>query len=1050
MSLRKNICTIFCSVLACTFLLSQNDEVKIRNYGFEDGLSHRNVFEVQQDSSGFIWVATAKGLNRFDGHNFLAWHSDDERYFLPHDDIWDILLDDKNQFWIATNNGSIVTLDLATNEVDSVPVLKNGDSPHRTSQLCEDGLDRIWATTYFASDTAVWLQRTNNDGAFENLIKLPGRYENRPIVHSAGLTYVGAFENEIWVFDIDGKQAKQYEFDAPNEERSFSRVIRMQLDAGGTLWAMLDHGQLYYLGPTGTSFLRHPISEQLPDNLRTSAFSVSPNGDLWVGGIVTSQQTADGSPCSSVQPGASLFHYNSATGAVEDHSYYLKQVLPYAEPPRQIFQDRTGVIWIATAFGLVHMVDHDLFTRYMADGNDCCRDGICSMRGITEDDNGNIYFSYYSSLHVLNPRTGSLTPLFAEQLGAPFGILHHQNAIWTGEGLRIDLRSLEVDTVLTGMHGKEGVVVLDRGGKLWFGNGNRLVKHDPNSGVSVDFNDPSGTLQSAGPQSFTYLLQSKKNNAIWAATRENGIFELNEEAGVLRHFSTKSSPALPHDRILAMCEIGDDLWFGSADGLCRLNTETESLNVYTSKEGLPNNFVNGMLPEGDSAIWVSTDNGLSRFDFGTGRFTNFFNTDGLSKNEFNRSSFYLASDGRMYFGGINGVNAFYPGSRYSQRRDKVNSRLVLTDFEKFDGEMEVHQSWGLAKNKRFELSPNDEMFAFGFTLADYSDPKVHVYSYKLEGYDKEWSEASPMNFARYFNIPAGKYRLRVRASRGGGNWVEDELSVPIQIKEAFYKTGWFQILALVLITALVYGIMRYRLYLLQQHEEELETLVQLRTKELENEKRKSDELLLNILPADTAEELKQSGTAQARRHENVTVMFSDFKEFSIIATDMEPEDLVAEIDLCFRAFDEITELHGLEKIKTIGDAYLLAGGISSDDDSEEAVQVVRAALEIQAFLSAIAQERKETGKPNFEARIGIHTGPIVAGIVGIKKFAYDIWGDTVNIAERLQSSGETGKVNISKSTYELVKDHFECTYRGKVMAKNKGEVDMYFVDRIRE
>jgi class 3 adenylate cyclase len=160
---------------------------------------------------------------------------------------------------------------------------------------------------------------------------------------------------------------------------------------------------------------------------------------------------------------------------------------------------------------------------------------------------------------------------------------------------------------------------------------------------------------------------------------------------------------------------------------------------------------------------------------------------------------------------------------------------------------------------------------------------------------------------------------------------------------------------------------------------------------------------------------------------------------------MEPEDLVAEVDYCFRAFDEITELHGLEKIKTIGDAYMCVGGITGNS-ADAPQRMIRAALEIQAFLQALAMERKEYNLPHFEARIGIHTGAVVAGIVGIKKFAYDIWGDTVNIASRMEQASEIGRVNISETTFQLVKDDFACTSRGKVEVKHKGEVEMYFVD----
>ncbi len=216
---------------------------------------------------------------------------------------------------------------------------------------------------------------------------------------------------------------------------------------------------------------------------------------------------------------------------------------------------------------------------------------------------------------------------------------------------------------------------------------------------------------------------------------------------------------------------------------------------------------------------------------------------------------------------------------------------------------------------------------------------------------------------------------------------------------------------------------------------------------INKEKKRSEELLLNILPEEVAEELKEKGSADAKHFDEVTVMFTDFKGFTQISEKLTPAELVAEIDTCFKAFDNIISKHNIEKIKTIGDAYMCAGGLPLSNKTH-AEDVVKAALEIQIFIFDHLQQRKKENKEVFEIRIGIHTGPVVAGIVGVKKFAYDIWGDTVNIASRMESSGEAGKVNISGRTYELVKDKFKCLHRGKIQAKNKGEIDMYFVEKI--
>ena len=214
---------------------------------------------------------------------------------------------------------------------------------------------------------------------------------------------------------------------------------------------------------------------------------------------------------------------------------------------------------------------------------------------------------------------------------------------------------------------------------------------------------------------------------------------------------------------------------------------------------------------------------------------------------------------------------------------------------------------------------------------------------------------------------------------------------------------------------------------------------------ISKEKARSEALLLNILPYEVAEELKEKGSADAKNFDEVTVLFTDFKGFTQLSEKLTPTELVSEINHCFSAFDYIMQKHGIEKIKTIGDSYMAAGGIPKPNKTHS-IDVVNAALEIQKFMHNLKKEKEAQGKLFFEIRIGIHTGTVVAGIVGVKKFAYDIWGDTVNTASRMESSGEAGKINISGTTYEFVKEKFKCEYRGKIQAKGKGEIDMYFVE----
>lgn len=215
---------------------------------------------------------------------------------------------------------------------------------------------------------------------------------------------------------------------------------------------------------------------------------------------------------------------------------------------------------------------------------------------------------------------------------------------------------------------------------------------------------------------------------------------------------------------------------------------------------------------------------------------------------------------------------------------------------------------------------------------------------------------------------------------------------------------------------------------------------------IEKERQRSDNLLHNILPEEVARELKTTGEAGARDFPFVTVLFTDFKNFTSLSERLTAEELVNEINIIYSAFDEIVLRWGIEKIKTIGDSYMCAGGLPVENMTNP-FDVAEAALDMRDYISEIKQRRISDGLPFFDIRIGLHTGPVVAGVVGTKKFAYDIWGDTVNVASRMESSGEPGKVNISDVTFKIVKERFACEYRGKVSAKNKGMIDMYFIER---
>ena len=231
---------------------------------------------------------------------------------------------------------------------------------------------------------------------------------------------------------------------------------------------------------------------------------------------------------------------------------------------------------------------------------------------------------------------------------------------------------------------------------------------------------------------------------------------------------------------------------------------------------------------------------------------------------------------------------------------------------------------------------------------------------------------------------------------------------------------------------------------LQRSERELEEKVTQRTLELQHEQVLTKELLHNILPVEIADELSATGSARPARHESVTILFTDFSGFTQAVSAMPADRMVGELNEIFAAFDDITDECGVEKIKTIGDAYMAAAGLPKAC-ADHAQRCVRAGLRMLEYL----EDRNRSAAFKWSLRLGVHSGPVVAGVVGKRKYAYDIWGDTVNIASRMESSGEIGRVNISAYTYDLVREEFDCEYRGKVEAKGKGPIDMYFVKGVR-
>ncbi len=344
------------------------------------------------------------------------------------------------------------------------------------------------------------------------------------------------------------------------------------------------------------------------------------------------------------------------------------------------------------------------------------------------------------------------------------------------------------------------------------------------------------------------------------------------------------------------------------------------------------------------------------------------------------------------------------------------------------------------------VSYENNSLRFEFAAPYLQDPAKVEYQVKLEGADSAWSAWSMEAQKDYTHLFEGSYRFLVRARNPAGV-LSQEVGFAFSIRPPWYRTWVADTIYLLTALGSIWGLFKWRINKLEAEKAELEQIVEERTVEIREqrdqiqvEQEKSETLLLNILPTSVAEELKASGTVQAQQYDEVTVCFTDFAGFTLSSESLPAGQLVSALHEYFTSFDEIVEEFGLEKLKTIGDAYMLVSGLPKPQ-AAHAVDAVLAALKMVDVVEELAGRGEG---PVWQVRIGLHSGPVAAGVVGVRKFAFDIWGNTVNLASRMESSGSVGRVNLSESTWALVKDFIECEPRGHVQTKDKRDLQMYF------
>ena len=734
-----------------------------------------------------------------------------------------------------------------------------------------------------------------------------------------------------------------------------------------------------------------------------------------------------------------------------------------------MFEDSKHRLWIGTQNGLAYyQPDQDNFRVFK---NDPANAGSLSanfINNISEDADGKIWVSTGNGLNQWQETTNSFKRFFPNSVC--YTAIDNQGRFWliifntTKKG--VFLLDHKTGSILksyvpdpknpASLNGQISSSFQDSKGNTWFGTVDmglyRLNKKEDGFIHYQNIPDDSGSLSN---NTIVLLVEDEKKR-LWIGT-DNGLNLYDYEHDRFTRYSdinTHSIAGYAKDK-------KGKLWFTTygGGGLATMDAETGKITSYGEEKGFlhtdirQSNLTKEMATDDYGKFWLPNERGLSVFDPATRSFTNYFARDGFQ--QYNRwYNGIRTSNGDIWIGSDKGLNHIVPADLL--KKDSSLAAVVITTMNIQDSSYSLPDGDIFKKTVAYtdsiKLKYWQKDLGFEFIALHYLRSEDNQYSWKMENYDANWSAPSLQRTAKYTNLAPGTYIFRVRAANADGIWNKEGASITIIISPPFWQTWWFRTLVTIALVALLSGIYRWRTATLRRQKRVLEETVKVRTAEVvaekvevEKQKAKSDELLLNILPSEVAEELKANGATKAKDFSEVTVLFTDFKNFTVMSEQLSAQELVNEINYCYSAFDNIITKHGIEKIKTIGDSYMCAGGLPVANKTN-AEDTVKAALEIRDFVNNEKQKRQSENKPFFEIRIGCNTGPVVAGIVGIKKFAYDIWGDTVNIASRMESSGEPGKINISGSTYELVKNKFSCIHRGKIEAKNKGMIDMYFVE----
>ena len=975
-----------------------------------DGLPGNTVTDMIQSSTGYVYLGTYDGLVRFDGVQFDTFNRRTEKNysFVAARTVFE---DSKGNLWIGTNDEGVrkITPSGGIEEYTTDRGLPNNS----IRSVCEDKDENIWIGT--TSGVAV-VDKNNNVRKFTELEKF------------------GA-------------------------ENLF--VTGICCDTGGRVWILSQAQNGVYLYANnalekfkGLKSFKNPIITCITQDGST---------DFWLG----------------VEP-----YYAVKLSGEEETVYNVGHGEQPGSTVHCIFQDKNGYMWIARDSGV--SVLHNGIWSYMDSSTGLCNDNVVK---ILQDREGNIWFATdRGGIEKLTPakfRTTTMkTTINAISEDTTRGL------VWLAgdNGLYCLKNKAFVENELTkacgNMRIRDVTVVYD---------GTVLVSvyERPTEVIMTPEGKIYSLSQTDGLAGYKARVAIKARNGDLYIGTTSGLSIVSGKTGKIRNFGKKDG--LANEFIMCIYEdMNGEIWCGTDGGGIFSVKNGELAAQYSTADGLIGNIVFKIMETSKGDYWVTTGTGISRMKFGDGvKFVNYNSILGLGadgifqmvpdytgtvwmtsnrgvfssnmkdfdavaegKGSRVESKFYGRSDGlisggvtstsksmrdsfgRIWFTLIDGFSVYDPlNITANKTAPLVNIERITIDNETFD--------W---HGEKLELKPGTNRINIKFTGLSFISSKQMTFKTKLSGFEKDYSDWSTQRSVSYTNLRPGKYEFSVVACNADG--VESAVAKTFMLAKQpyFWEVIWFWIGLAVVVVGAVFFIVRHKIMEMRRYQIKLEKAVDDRTRELKAEKERAENLLLNILPKDIADELEAKSDKQdktiAHTCKNATVLFADIQGFTKMSDSLDATDVVKFLNQIVTRFDERAKREGVEKIKTMGDAYMAATGLEENAGPEETLKMVKFA---EGMLSDLREFNLDS-KVKVNMRIGINSGKIVAGVIGKSKFIYDIWGDTVNVASRMESNGEPGKICVTEHVYNIVKDNFSFAGPREVNVKGKGIMNSYLTE----